>query len=239
MDEQHINITDVYTATTPLTTHIKSLCESSCKIRNNICSLLSKPNFNDIVTSDMCGQGKTKVTKQYLAENIIHLTKSIDIINKALNPVFECQTLSESLNNICDINNNQLQSDLSKQLVTSSALANAVEDAMKQHKTDIETKLGELCNVVNNLTVGHSPSSPNIINQFKLDQNSNGDIKITAPEPAYVTDDYKEEFITTEEEKKLLDFLANVNFTPEKGHWVKNFGAKYRYLGAGDTSSDD
>ena len=36
-----------------------------------------------------------------------------------------------------------------------------------------------------------------------------------------------------------MDFLDNVNFKLENGHSVKNYGAKYRYTGAGDESSDD
>ena len=141
MATHNIDVMATNTSSTPISTLIKTLCESSCEIRNNICSLLSKSDFNDIIVSDMCGQGKNKVTKQYLVENIIHLTNTIDNINNTLNPVFKCQTLSDALNNICDSNNNQLQLDIKSQQVSSSVVADAVDMAMKQHKIDIELVL--------------------------------------------------------------------------------------------------
>ena len=128
--------------TTSLSTLIKSLCDKSNKIRGDICSLLSLPitDFNKINTLDVCKKGNNKITKLLFCENTFQLTNIIDNINNLLNPVFECETLSNALNNICDINcdtiNNQLQSDINLQLATSSVIAEAVDKAMKQHTTE-------------------------------------------------------------------------------------------------------
>ena len=167
-DKQDINV-DTINTPTPVSTLIKTLCETSCEIRDKMCLLLSKPDFNHISVNDMCGQGKNKISKQYLAKNIIHFIKSIDIINDSLNPVFSCQTLSEALNNICDANNNQSELDsINQQLINSSGIAVAVDNAMKQHKDDIEKKLGELCEVVKGLTVGNSSAAPQIFRSVKI-----------------------------------------------------------------------
>ena len=123
---------------TPLSTLIKSLCEESSTIRSHLCSVLSKSKFDTIVVTDMCGSGNSKVRKDYLSKSIIELLKRIEVIDKSLNPVFNCVKLSEVLDNICDFNSYQFQSDLNSQLATSAVISNAVDKAMKQHSSDFE-----------------------------------------------------------------------------------------------------
>ena len=101
-------------------------------------------------------------------KHYIQLTNITDNINELLNPVFECETLSNVLNNICDINcdttNNQLQSDINSQLATSSIIAEAVDKAMKQHTTDTEQKFSELYTVVSQISdtsSSHTVPPPN------------------------------------------------------------------------------
>ena len=206
-----------------------------------MCSLLSlsKTDFSKIIVGDVCKKGNNKVTKLFLCQNIIQLTNTIDNINKLFNPVFECETLSTALNNICDTNrdtiNNQLQSDINLQLATSSVIAEAVDKAMRQHTTDIEQKLSELYNVVSEISVGNS--SHVVSPPTKPSQNTNSVPNIEAPEPAVF--DSKENFLTADEDEKITNFLSNINFVDENGHSVKNFGAKYHYTGAGDVTDDD
>ena len=227
--------------TTPFTTLIKSLCDKSDKIRHDMCSSLSLPitDFNKIKVVDICKKGNNKITKQFFCEKTIQLTNIIDNINISLNPVFECETLSNTLNNICDINcdiiNNQLQSDINSQLATSSIIAEAVDKAMKQHTTDIEQKLSELYTAVSQISVSSSLHA--VPPPTKPAQNANSVPDIEAPEPAVFGP--RDNFITPDEEESLTNFLSNVNFSDENGHSVKNFGAKYHYTGAGDVSDDD
>lgn len=237
-DTPNIDITTNDAPSTPISTLIKTLCISSCEIRKYMCSMLSKTDFIDIDVADICGTGKNKVTKQYLAENVIILTNSIESINKTLHPVLDCDNLSAKLDNICNTNIDMLQSDIKSQLVSSALVTDAVDNAMRKHKIDIETKLSELCDVVKQLSVSDYP----IIPPLKTNQNQNygpksSAINITAPEPPLA--DYDEEYLTEEEEKNLMDYFTTIDFTSENGHSVKNFGAKYHYTGAGDVSSDD
>ena len=227
--------------TTPLSALMKSLCDKSTKIRRDMCSLLSLPvtDFNKIKSVEVCKKGNNKITKPFLCENIIQLTNITDSINDLLNPVFECETLSKALNNICnnncDITNNQLESDIDSQLATGSVIVDAVDKAMKQHTADIEQKLSELYTVVRQISDSGPPHT--VPPPPKSAQNANRAPNIEAPEPAVF--DSRENFLTADEEDKLIGFLSNVNFSAEKGHSVKNFGANYKYTGAGDVSDDD
>ena len=63
------------------------------------------------------------------------MLKQIEQIDESLNLVFNCDKLSELLDNICDFNNNQFQSEVNSQLATSAAISEAVDTAMKQHRT--------------------------------------------------------------------------------------------------------
>ena len=60
---------------------------------------------------------------------------------------------------------------------------------------------------------------------------------ITPPEPAFSVS--REGFLTLEEEDNLVKFLSNVDFVPENGHSVKNFGVGYTYTGAADATGDN
>ena len=230
------------TSSTPISILIKSLCEESTTTRNHLCSLLSKSDFKNIVVTDMCGSGNNKVRKDYLSKTIIALLEQIEVINKSLNTVFNCDTLSERLDNInCDLNSNQFQSDINTQLAASAAISDAVDKAMKQHSVDIEEKLSELLSTVSKLGV-------NVINNNDPPITSREHVPditqdrwhvpvIEPPEPAF--SDSRDDFLTLEEEGNLIKFLSNVDFAPENGHSVKNFGASYHYTGASDATEDN
>ena len=226
------------TSQTPLSTLMKSLYEESTAIRNHLCSVLSKSKFDNIVVTDMCGSGNSKVRKDYLCTKIIELLKSIEVINGSLNPVLNCDTLSERLDNICDSNSYQFQSDINSQLATSAAISEAVDKAMKQHSSDIEQKLSELLNSVSKFTVCNNNDSP-IVSQEHVPgtaQDKCREPDITPPEPAF--SESRDNFLTLEEENDLIKFLSSIDFVPKNGYNVKSFGASYHYTGAADDTGN-
>ena len=71
---------------------VTKFCSISHSIRDNICSALGKTSFSEVSADHMFGKGTTKVTKEFLAKNIITLTRiaeSLDPIVDA-NPVISC-----------------------------------------------------------------------------------------------------------------------------------------------------
>lgn len=183
-----------------------------------MCELLSKPSFNDIKSTDLCGSGKTKISKQYLFETVKDLTNDIQRLNQLINPVFECKTLSEMLDDICNSEtpkSDQIMSDINKQLLNNSGKL-----------TSVETQLNQLSDLVNKF------QTPTL-------SSSEEKVKPKTPTPSVIVPerevlDYKDEFLTIEEEQKLTDFLANTEFSDENGHSVKNYGADYKYSGAAE-----
>ena len=222
MESSNIDVTTISPPITPISTLIKSLCVSSTTIRTDICSMLSKTDFSDISVADISSK---KVTKKVIAENIIKLTNIIENINTSLNPVFNCETLSEALDNIGNTNNKQLQSDFNAQIVTSTGIIKAVDDAIKQHTADVNTKLDELHEVVNKLSHSESPlsSSGAFVTADISDKPVSHDFKHI--------DDITDNFITTDTCDALLNFFANEDFRTEGIRGVATYGAKYNYMG--------
>ena len=224
-------------STASLTTLMKSLCDEASVVSNNMCSMLSKSEFNSIIVSDICGKGKTKVPKEFLAQNLINVLKLTNSINESINPVFSCSTLSDNLNNICDTNfNNQITSDIKAQLDTSATIKEAVTESMKEHWQFTERMLRECQSIVSNLN-NNTPQQPPLHQPCPTQDTHRTVPDIEAPEPAL--SNIREDFLSIDDEKMLMDFLSGLEYSNENGHSVKNFGAKYHYRGAADGNGDD
>ena len=212
-------------STTPLTAQIKSLCDDSSSIQNHLCSVLSKDTFDNIVVSDMCGSGNTKVKKDYLAKNLIHLLTSIEDINKSLNPVFNCNILSKSLNNICDpdiiVDCNQFESeDITSKINNNSATLNS-----------INTQLKTLSNAIESFRIHpQKPLSSSDTLLGKTDTLIEATVN-TVSHDFKCFDENVENFISTDISKSIMDFLSEEDFRSEGGHGVVTYGAKYNYMG--------
>ena len=149
----HIDITTIESpsSTPPLSALIKTLCNSSNQIRMDMCSMLSKTDFIDIAESDVCGQGRNKVTKPYLYKNIKLLSDTIEDINTLMNPVFQCETLSGALDDILGetkltVDSNQIVTDFSKQVSDNSLKLNSITNQLKT-----------LSEAIDNFTMGAGP----------------------------------------------------------------------------------
>ena len=80
MEEAEISVTSPDHNTTDnsvdtITSTLSTLCEESRTIRKNICSVLKKTCFSDVDSSMIIGRGSTKISKQYLATNLINLVR--------------------------------------------------------------------------------------------------------------------------------------------------------------------
>ena len=214
-------------STSPLSTLIKTLCHSSNQIRMDMCSMLSKTDFIDIVESDVCGQGRNKVTKSYLYKNIRLLSDTIEDVNTLMNPIFKCETLSGALDDILGetkltIDSNQIVTNFSKQVSDNSVKLNSITNQLKT-----------LSEAIDNFTMGAGPRNSLSSSEAPLRET---DTPIdTAAKP--VSHSFKcinenfDNFILTDESDKLLDFLSKVDFRSEGGHEVATYGAKYNYMG--------
>lgn len=212
--------------TPPLTTLIKSLCEKSSSIKGDLCTALTKTDLAVVTAADI--NSCRKVSKLSLSKGVLDLTNIITNINNIINPVFVCEKRSATLNNICDTNYNQLQSDLKSKLASSSQIADAVDSAMKEHTVTIEKQLKVLNEAIAELN--YDP--------------------LSSPEPGYCSEvtppdittkpvshnlnpinDTIEDFITADMREELLDFFSKEEFVSEGGHGVVTYGERYKYMG--------
>ena len=214
-------------STTPITTLIKTLCDESKTIKIYLCKVLSKSKFDEIVVTDMCGSGNSKVKKDYLSKKLLELLKSIEDIDESLSPVFNCDKLSDSLNNIYDTN--YTPADITLQLAASSHIADAVDKAMRQHTTDIEKQLSDLHGVIAKLTARPLSSSEALRHAVEPP------VTPTATGPVSHSlkhiDDEADNFITADVSRKLLDFFSKEEFNTEGNRGVTTYGASYKYMG--------
>ena len=203
---------------------INSLCVSSREIRNNISSILCK-DFNVIsVDNDLCGRGNTKITRKYLAENIVHLTNIIDSIDKSINPTSD----SDVIDMTDFTNSNQFQSNINTQLTNSVALSQAVEEAMSRHTSDIQNQLKVLTDTLGKLNINVSTPDANI------NENCNISNHQTVNTTEHI-DDYRAEFLSSDKAQSLKNFLDSSDLfikNVESGHYAVQFGYPYRYTGS-------
>ena len=78
---------------------LKGLCNKGKQIKTEVCSAFSKTNVGDIQAKDMCGKGNTKISKEYLADNILTLVSLVDMIDPIVNgypPQLDLEKTNES-----------------------------------------------------------------------------------------------------------------------------------------------
>ena len=66
---------DTVSTTKKLSSLLSDLCNEGNSIKTVLCSLLSQTSLQNISADDICGQGKTKVKKEYLANSVLSLLR--------------------------------------------------------------------------------------------------------------------------------------------------------------------
>lgn len=186
---------------------------------------MSKKDFEDVTALDV--KQNSKITKQYLAKCLIDLSKLTTEIDNSINPVFKCEKLSENLDNICNIN--QIQSDIQSTITTSSDIATAVDNAIKQHTALIEKQLNDLNTAVAALNVSSTPlsSSEAFCSEIIPPETTNQPVSHNfTPVDCTV-----ENFVSADERDGLLDFFSKEDFLQEGGRGVATYGERYNYMG--------
>ena len=205
---------------------LRKLCNTTeieiCTTINVVNQPLSKINL--INTQSVVKN--SKLTKTYLFEQ---LKKIVKLCNQMCER--DSQTPNYFISNTCESENNQV--DVDSELFTCRKITETVEASLKQYSIDMQNKLQALTDFVKKF---EGKSSPPSTPTPPIKQNSPGP-SITAPEPAI--SNFVSDFITADEEKSLLDFLKGIDYSQEKGHMVKNFGAVYRYSGAADKTGSE
>ena len=88
MDDESVNVTTLPPVNDPagtLTTILGGLCNKAKVVKSTICSALAKTSFSDVTTAQLVGKGNNKVTKEYLADNLITIVKLIECIAPIVN----------------------------------------------------------------------------------------------------------------------------------------------------------
>ena len=71
---------------------LTTFCSTSLKIRNTITYGLGKTSFSEVAANQMIGKGSTKISKEYLADSVITLTRLAETLDPIVNanPVITC-----------------------------------------------------------------------------------------------------------------------------------------------------
>lgn len=138
--ESHINEPDV-----TLKAGITTFCSVSLKIRDTINSALGKTSFSEVTASQMIGKGSIKVTKEFLAESVITLTRlaeSLDPIVNA-NPIITCrEDVPQSSMGGVDVD------DLKSYLENVQTKLDSYDAIMQTNQEQIDTMVSNLTELV-------------------------------------------------------------------------------------------
>ena len=138
-----------------LTSLVKRLCKKGSTIKSDICSALSKTSITDVQRKDMTGKGNIKISKDFLAENILELLK----YTTALYPIVQDEISQTDLANLTD--NVSVDTSEMKQFI------NDVEDRLLKTNSAIENNaramdhlLASMKSIHENISVyGYQPPS--------------------------------------------------------------------------------
>ena len=78
---------DIVAAGCQLKTLFTALCNKSNEVKGTMCSLLSKSDIADVTSGDMCGSGKTKVSKKFLADSVLAFINLVGSIDPVINEI--------------------------------------------------------------------------------------------------------------------------------------------------------
>ena len=138
-----------------LTSLVKELCNKGNTIKSDICSALSKTSLKDVQPKEMTGKGNIKISKDFLAENILALLK----YTTALNPIVHeeiSQTDLIKLSNNVSVDTSEL-----KQFITDveGRLLNA-NSAIENNARAMDNLLMSMKSIHENISVdGYQPPS--------------------------------------------------------------------------------
>ena len=86
-----------------LKSNLSKLCSLTIEVRKFICSALGKTGLSQVTPSQIIGRGSTKVSKEYLADNLIKIAKLAETIEPIVNadsPSVNFVRTSESVSNV-------------------------------------------------------------------------------------------------------------------------------------------
>ena len=170
------------------------------------------------------GGGITKVSKQYLSENIVEIVRLSTKLYSNIDSVNEQSDVDEYDFSEIFVTDQEPQQKMSE-----------IQTSLFNHSkslTSIETELSELKKFIKELSDKPTISG---ISPPKMEQ-SKPSMHVTIPESNIIAENVN--FLTEDESEKLCDYLSKVNYKKENGHEVKSFGVLYRYRGAGDEISE-
>ena len=75
---------DTVSSTKKLSNLLADLCDESSSIKAVLCFSLSQTSLQNISANNMCGQGKNKVKKEYLANSVLSLLRITEAITSII-----------------------------------------------------------------------------------------------------------------------------------------------------------
>ena len=181
----------------------------------------SESNTIEILTSEQLSAGTKKLNKPAVVE---HLIKLITVCKDVCLPAYSQDTNSKLLkpSNNLNVDYNQIVTDTNLQVIDNSAKLNSITN-----------QLSTLSEAVENFRTGPGPQNPLSSSEALLAETEvlAFDTNKPASHAFKCFDDNIDNFISSDESQKLMDFFSKEDFNCEGGHGVTTYGAKYNYMG--------
>ena len=190
---------------------------SKCKdIKTNISSSIGKP-YENVTVQEMSSCKKTSLNKQKICQDLRSLLNVAEYVCNDVNisPVVDHINLAPKVDD---------------------DILSTVNKSFKKHTEFIEKQFADLKLIVDRQKSTLTAPEPSMVPLDNITFKSNANVICTPEPPVAETID---DFLTEDEGSQLYKYLSTVDYKRENGHSVKNFGAAYRYTGAGDKNPVD
>ena len=210
---------DTVSSTRKLSNLLADLCDESTSIKDALCSSLSQTSLQNISANNMCGQGKNKVKKEYLANSVLSLLRITEAITPIIigsNKELELESLAVNVmdKEVSGVDPNELSkiaSNIDQQIKLIDARLESANLEFANSTKTLKELLGTLENTRSENTVSHELTSamkPNTVSPRQRLQNNKPPCD---PYVAFIND-----AITTELWQDLLKFIDSQTFSAQE-----------------------
>ena len=210
---------DTVSSTKKLSNLLADLCDESSSIKAVLCSSLSQTSLQNISANNMCGQGKNKVKKEYLANSalsLLRITEAITPIIIGSNKELELESLAVNVmdKEVSGVDPNELfkiASNIDQQIKLIDARLESANLEFANSTKTLKELLGTLENTRSENTVSHELTSAMKPNTVSPNQRLQNNKPPCDPYVAFIND-----AITTELRQDLLKFIDSQTFSAQE-----------------------
>ena len=220
-----------------LCTVLWKLCNEVSQIKTDICTALSKTSIKDVTVCLMHGKGSNKVSKEFLATNLLALVTLVDTcIDTCIDPIISAEpavvdicapvsgAATETNGHTAFVDSIQNRLDLT--VKSSEDNVSKMADMLKQ----LQHVQSSIITSPPTVFDGQQPASTSCIPATAAHGHATSSCANVVENPTDNIYRYVEDFLTAEQEVDLSEFLSKEPFTDIKSRSVIDWGKIFIYM---------